>query len=148
MRYVHTNIISNDWRSLAEFYIRTFQCRVVPPVRKQSGSWLVKGTGVANASLEGVHLQLPGYGKEGPTLEIYQYADMEELQNINPNTRGYSHIAFEVEDVALTLKDLESNGGKRNGEISQRKIEGVGKITFVYARDPEGNIIEIQSWKN
>ena len=26
-------------------------------------------------------------------------------------------------------------------------MEGVGNITLVYARDPEGNIIEIQKWE-
>jgi catechol-2,3-dioxygenase len=28
-----------------------------------------------------------------------------------------------------------------------KEIEGVGVLTVVYAKDPEGNIVEIQSWK-
>jgi len=32
------------------------------------------------------------------------------------------------------------------GEISGKEVEGVGYITFVYAKDPEGNIIELQHW--
>lgn len=38
------------------------------------------------------------------------------------------------------------NGGSKFGEIVERAIPGVGKITFTYARDPEGNLIELQNW--
>jgi len=147
MKYVHTNIISNDWKKLIDFYVKTFECKVVPPIRNQSGEWLSKGTGVKDAKLQGAHLLLPGYGTNGPTLEIYQYSEIEQQAIINPNTRGFGHIAFEVEDVEKTLYKLEANGGSRSGEVTIRVIEHVGEITFVYARDPEGNLIELQNWK-
>jgi len=147
MRYVHTNIISNNWEKLVDFYVKTFECEIVPPIRNQSGDWLSRGTGVKDAALQGAHLLLPGYGTNGPTLEIYQYSKIEAQAIINPNTRGFGHIAFEVEDVEKTLHTLEANGGSRSGEVTNRVIENVGEITFVYARDPEGNLIELQSWK-
>ncbi|MEM9548794.1 MAG: VOC family protein [Bacteroidota bacterium] len=146
MKYVHTNIISNDWKRLVDFYIKTFDCKLKPPIRNQSGDWLSRGTGVNNASLEGAHLLLPGHGGNGPTLEIYQYSEIKELEAIAPNTRGIGHLAFEVEDVEKILKLVAVNGGATNGEIVRRAISGVGTITFVYARDPEGNLIEIQQW--
>ncbi|PHN02487.1 VOC family protein [Flavilitoribacter nigricans] len=147
MRFAHTNIISKNWRDLVAFYVDTFECRVVPPVRNQSGEWLDKGTGLQNAHLEGAHLLLPGYGEKGPTLEIYQYTRIEEQEPIAPNHRGFGHIAFEVASVELILKKLEQHGGSRQGEVTKRIIAGVGEITFVYARDPEGNLIELQSWQ-
>ena len=147
MRYVHTNIISNDWQKLADFYINTFQCKIILPERNQSGDWLSKGTGVKNAQLEGVHLLLPGHGENGPTLEIYQYKESLQQDPIQPNTRGFAHIAFEVDNVEKVLKNLLSNGGSKCGDISEKQIENIGKITFVYARDPEGNLIEIQNWE-
>jgi len=52
-----------------------------------------------------------------------------------------------VEDVEKTLHTLEANGGSKSGEVTTRVIEHVGEITFVYARDPQGNLIELQSWK-
>lgn len=146
MKFVHTNIITNDWKSLSDFYINTFQCTIAPPVRDQSGEWLEKGTGVTNAHLKGVHLRLPGYGNAGPTLEIYQYGEVEQLRKINPNTRGFGHIAFEVDNVEATAKELVKNGGSLTGEITSRLVDGVGTITFVYARDPDGNLIELQQW--
>ena len=146
MKFVHTNIISTDWKKLVDFYIKTFQCKVIPPIRKQTGKWLEKGTGLTNAQLEGAHLLLPGYDEGGPTLEIYQYVNIEDQEPISPNKRGFSHIAFEVESVPKILHTLEQNGGKVNGEITTKVVEGVGELTFVYARDPEGNLIELQSW--
>jgi len=31
--------------------------------------------------------------------------------------------------------------------VVKQEIAGVGVITFTYASDPEGNILEIQSWQ-
>ncbi|HKK12523.1 MAG TPA: VOC family protein [Flavobacteriaceae bacterium] len=147
MRFAHTNIVSTDWEKLAEFYIKTFSCKIVPPIRRQSGKWFEDGTGLKDAKLEGAHLLLPGHGESGPTLEIYQYENIENEEPILPNKRGFGHIAFEVEDVKATLQKLVENGGRRFGEITKKEIIGAGEITFVYARDPEGNLIELQSWE-
>jgi catechol 2,3-dioxygenase-like lactoylglutathione lyase family enzyme len=146
MKFAHTNIVSINWKKLVDFYVKTFDCEIIPPIRNQSGEWLERGTGLENARLEGAHLLLPGHGENGPTLEIYQYAVVENQESIPPNKRGFGHIAFEVDNVELTLANLKSNGGTANGEIIKREIHGVGEITFVYARDPEGNLIELQSW--
>ena len=147
MRFAHTNIISTDWKALADFYVKTFACKIIPPIRKQSGAWLERGTGLENAKLEGAHLLLPGYKENGPTLEIFQYETVEKQDFVAPNKRGFGHIAFEVDSVELVLKTLETNGGKAFGEITKKMVQGVGEITFVYARDPEGNLIELQSWR-
>ena len=147
MRFAHTNIVSRDWKQLADFYVAVFDCRVKPPKRQQSGDWLARGTGVSNAALEGVHLLLPGYGDDGPTLEIYTYAGIVEQDPGPANRQGFCHVAFEVDDVHAVALRVREHGGTLAGEITERLIEGVGVITFVYARDPEGNLIELQSWR-
>lgn len=147
MRFAHTNIISTNWKKLTDFYVNTFDCSLIPPVRRQSGQWLDQGTGLENAELEGAHLLLPGHGDTGPTLEIYQYQSIDKRETATPNTKGFGHIAFEVVDVEHVLKTLIHNGGSAYGKITEKEVPGVGKITFVYARDPEGNLIELQSWK-
>lgn len=146
MRFAHTNIAANDWKLLSEFYIKVFDCKIKPPVRKLSGSWLDKGTGLKNATLEGAHLLLPGYGDNGPTLEIFSYQEMHECNPIMANYIGITHIAFEVYDVEQTLNDAIKNGGLSLGNVTEKTIDGVGELKFVYFRDPEGNIVEIQSW--
>jgi glyoxylase I family protein len=146
-RYVHTNIIARDWQRLALFYTEVFGCELVPPARVQSGDLLARGTGVAGAALEGVHLRLPGHGDEGPTLEIYGYRN--PLPNEDPSRAerlGLRHLAFAVENVREALDAVAKAGGRAIGEIVEYEVEGAGHIAFVYAADPEENIIELQRW--
>jgi predicted enzyme related to lactoylglutathione lyase len=145
--YKHTNIISKDWERLAKFYEDVFGCIRLPPERHLSGLWLGRGTGVNGARLSGVHLALPGYQGQGPTLEIYQYSQSEDKSSPLANREGFGHIAFEVEDVSSALDIVKKHGGDAIGEVVSKEIVGVGVLTFVYATDPEGNIIELQSWK-
>ena len=147
IKYVHTNIISEDWQLLSQFYIRVFACRPVPPKRSQSGAWLSKGTGVPDAQLEGIHLLLPGCGEDGPTLEIYSYGNMEDRLPPAANRKGIGHLAFLVDDVPAILRRVLENGGTALGQVSANEIAGLGTITFVYATDPEGNILELQNWR-
>ena len=146
IKYVHTNIVTDNWQKLAKFYHTVFGCEMVPPKRHQAGSWLEKGTGVKNASLEGVHMRLPGCGDEGPTLEIYQYGKTLDSQVPAANRKGFGHLAFEVEDVESVLHLIMANDGSAIGQFSETTIDGLGKIKFVYAADPDGNILEIQQW--
>ena len=147
MRFAHTNIAAKNWKLLSEFYINVFDCRVKPPERKLSGPWLDQGTGLQNAILEGVHLLLPGHGDNGPTLEIFSYQEMRDCNPLMANSVGLTHIAFEVNDVDQILNVAIKNGGQLLGKVTEKWIDGVGELKFVYFRDPEGNIVEIQSWK-
>ena len=63
---------------------------------------------------------MPGYGEAHPTLEIFSYDTSKKAIPPEINRPGIAHIAFEVDDV---------------------------EAFFVYAQDPEGNIIELQSWR-
>ena len=145
MKYVHTNIVAKDWKTLAKFYIEVFNCKEKPPQRDLSGSWLDSATGLENAALKGIHLILPGYEDEGPTLEIFSYETMKKRGGGDANSFGFSHIAFLVDDVELTFQKAMTHGGQALGNVTQKTIDGVGDLTLVYFRDPEGNIVEIQS---
>ncbi|MBP2645492.1 MAG: glyoxalase [Firmicutes bacterium] len=147
IRYVHTNIIAKDWRKLAQFYMDVFQCTPTYPERKLQGKWLEDLTGIPNVDIKGIHLALPGYGY-GPTLEIFEYVpghETEEKPKING--QGLAHLAFHVESVETILKSLLEYGGEQLGKIVVQDYGGIGVLTVVYARDPEGNLIEIQNWK-
>ncbi len=148
IRYAHTNIIADDWERLAEFYEAVLGCVRLPPPRDQSGAWLDRGTGLQGARLRGAHLRLPGHGPDGPTLEIYHYDVTEAAQLPAANRRGLGHLAFAVDDVAAVLEAILAHGGAALGRLTETEVVGVGRLTFVYARDPEGNIIELQSWSS
>jgi predicted enzyme related to lactoylglutathione lyase len=145
-RFVHTNLIAQDWRRLARFYEQVFGCTPIPPERNLQGAWLEAATGVAGAQIQGIHLRLPGYGDNGPTLEIFQYTPARERQGSGINHPGFGHIAFAVHDVAATCDAVLAAGGRTVGEIVTRQIAGAGQITFAYVMDPEGNGIELQRW--
>lgn len=142
----HVNIIAADWKRLSRFYQSVFGCIPVPPVRHLSGPALEAGTGVVGATQEGEHLRLPGCGENGPTLEIYSFGNPLDHPATAPNRLGYGHIAFQVPDVKLALDEMLREGGSNFGDIVSVPVVGKGVVTFVYAADPEGNIVELQSW--
>jgi len=145
-KYVHTNIIATDWRRLAKFYTELFGCVFVPPERDYVGEALDAGTGLASAHLVGAHLRLPGWGDDGPTLEIYSYDALEPRPQLAVNRPGTGHLAFEVEDVNAAFKEVLANGGGKVGEIITLTTKVGSKVTWCYMTDPEDNIIELQSW--
>lgn len=145
MRYLHTNLIAQDWRTLSAFYCDVFGCRPVPPERNFAGRALEQGTGVAGAALTGVHLLLPGFAEGGPTLEIFSYAPAAERTTATqPNHPGFGHIAFAVDSVAETRSSVLAAGGARLGEIVTLELTDGRRVEWCYVRDPEGNIVELQ----
>jgi len=145
-QYVHTNLIARDWRVLASFYQSLFGCVPVLPERAYSGAELEAGTGVIGAMLRGVHLRLPGHGANGPTLEIYSYSLPAEGLPPAVNRPGLGHLAFEVASVLDARRAVLGAGGKPVGEIVTLTTSAGSRVTWCYVTDPEGNIIELQSW--
>lgn len=145
-RYVHTNLIAEDWRALAGFYERVFGCVPVPPERDFRGRELEAGTGVPGAHMRGIHLRLPGYGETGPTLEILNYNTLLSHNPAAANRPGFGHIAFSVEDVAGAREAVLAAGGHPVGEIVTLQVATGARVTWCYVTDPEGNIVELQSW--
>jgi catechol 2,3-dioxygenase-like lactoylglutathione lyase family enzyme len=148
-RYGHTNVIARDWRRLASFYEDVFDCVPVPPERDYSGDLAERGTGVPGAAFRGVHLRLPGHGPDGPTLEIYTYT-----RNVDPaaapaaNRVGWGHIAFMVDDVNAARSAVLTAGGRSavGMEVVTTRTADGRRVTWCYLADPEGNLIELQSW--
>jgi len=145
-RYVHTNIIAKNCGRLISFYKDVFGCRSIGECRDLRGVWLDRLTGLQNAHITGEHLCLPGYEEDHPTLEIFSYDElgMEAARRIN--MPGFAHLAFEVDDVEETLEKVIERGGGQIGELVRAEYDDGRRAAFVYATDPEGNIVELQSW--
>jgi catechol 2,3-dioxygenase-like lactoylglutathione lyase family enzyme len=142
----HVSIVAHDWRALASFYEHVFGCEPVGAERDIAGGWVERTTGVAGAHIRGRHLRLPGHGPDGPTLEIFSYDRPAPQSHPTADRLGFAHIAFRVEDVRGTLERFLEAGGQRLGEIVHADVEGESHLEVVYARDPEGNIVELQRW--
>lgn len=145
-RYVHTNIIAKNAEKLIRFYKEVFSCRSIGERRDLRGDWLDRLTGLEGSHIVGEHLCLPGYSEDHPTLEIFSYDRMEGDTEHKINGYGLAHLAFEVDDVEMTLEKVLSAGGGAIGELVRAEYEDGRRATFVYATDPEGNILELQSW--
>lgn len=146
-RYVHTNLVARDWRRLARWYEEHLGCVPVPPERHYAGPELEAGTGVPGSTLEGVHLRLPGPGREHLTIEIYSYSVMADGPPPAVNRPGFGHLAFEVEAVADARAELLAAGGQAVGEVVTLATSTGQRVTWCYVTDPEGNILELQSWE-
>ena len=148
-RFGHTNVIARDWRRLASFYETVFECIPVPPERDYSGDVAERGTGVPGAAFRGVHLRLPGLGPDGPTLEIYTYAtNLDPAATPAANRVGWGHIAFMVDDVAAARTAVLEAGGRPlpGADVVTTRTADGRRVTWCYLADPEGNLIELQSW--
>lgn len=54
-KYVHTNLIANDWRALSDFYQQLFGCVPVPPERDFRGEplpWRTHEKRFSNGAVE------------------------------------------------------------------------------------------------
>jgi catechol 2,3-dioxygenase-like lactoylglutathione lyase family enzyme len=146
MKYVHTNIICSNIQTISDFYINVFGCKQIGSETKMAGGWVEQGTGIKKAEARAVNLQLPGYEKGGPMLEIFQYTETLELERLpKGNSKGLRHLAFSTDDVQQTLHKVLENGGHKLGELVSKEFKS-GTLTYIYVTDPEGNIVEIQNW--
>jgi catechol 2,3-dioxygenase-like lactoylglutathione lyase family enzyme len=116
------------------------------PERDLAGTWLDCLTALSSAHLTGIHLTLPGHGVDGPTLEIFSYNELAERPDPIINERVFGHLAFLVDDVQAALDVVCAAGGGAVGEVVTTAVSGVGTLNVVYAKDPEGNILELQNW--
>jgi len=144
-RFGHVNLVGRDWRRLAAFYRDVFGCELVPPERDYSGPDLDAATRLRAAHLAGAHLRLPGHGETGPTLEIYQYDEMLDGVGSAANRPGWGHIAFQVPDVHAALETVVANGGGSGTVVTLTTTDG-RHVTWCYASDPDGNLVELQQW--
>ncbi|WP_130861619.1 VOC family protein [Bacilliculturomica massiliensis] len=145
--YRHTNINAKDWRRLSAFYQEVFGCVPVPPERDLSGDWFERVTGVKGAAVQGEHIALPGYGDDGPTFEIFTYSVPEGTRPLAINGYGFAHVAFEVDDVEEAYQAVRKAGGSACGELLRHYYPSKDMtLTIVYAKDPEGNVVELMKW--
>ena len=147
-KYVHTNLTAKDWRKLAAFYTDVFGCTLVPPERDYQNDKIDAVTGLHNVHLRGAHLRLPGWGDDGPTLEIFNFAVLAHREDKAINQPGFGHIAFAVDDVEAARAAVLAHGGAAVGEVVTLTTAIGTTVTTCYVTDPEGNAIELQRWGN
>ena len=71
---------------------------------------------------------------------------LKEKPDVAVNRLGFGHIAFVVDDVPSAREAVLAAGGRPVGEVVTLTTAAGSKVTWVYVTDPEGNVIELQSW--
>jgi predicted enzyme related to lactoylglutathione lyase len=89
---------------------------------------------------------LPGCGDGGPTLEVFSYDALLKKLPAAVNRPGFGHIAFETGDVGEARAEVLANGGHAVGEVVSLTTSAGSRVTWCYVTDPEGNVIELQTW--
>ena len=140
MKFSHVSIVARDTNKLADFYKDVFGCEEVEPRTNLTGDALSRGNGFPNAEIFAAWLNLPGV--DGPFLEIFEYRDYEDCPQPAVNRPGFNHISFDVEDLQAVCKAVIAAGGFAQGEITS--FEGENPFSYVYMRDPEGNILDLK----
>ncbi len=144
-KYLHTNFTVKDIERMQAFYIDVFGCVPIRDIHPLTGKWIEDITTVTNGEIKYVHLRFPGHGDSGPELELVQYLNPIKKFDISPDTLGFGHLSFSVNNVHAALDAVISAGGGCVGEVVTVDVPNRGRLTEVYATDQEGNIIELQT---
>lgn len=141
MKLLHISLVARDSVAMAEFYRSVFELEILRELRTLSGEKVSCGNGILNSVIKSIWLKLPG--ANAPFLEIHEHETTHDRGQPKVNEPGFSHLSFEVGDIGETLAAIIKAGGSQVGQITD--LGTVAKpLLIVYARDPEGNILELE----
>jgi catechol 2,3-dioxygenase-like lactoylglutathione lyase family enzyme len=142
-RFRHVAIVAHDLTKLIDFYTQTLGFQVKRRY-EASNTNFQNGIGVAGAKATVVHLTIPNSTVE---LEMFQFtAPMMDASSspLPANQPGYRHMALIVDDLQAAYLELKAKGITFLSEpITHKEPKEVAGFQFVYFRDPEGNIVEL-----
>jgi len=80
-------------------------------------------------------------------LELFQYESPEPTPadpDRNPANHGYTHFCIDVVDIDAEYERLSANGMTFHSPPPTSDEIGGSHLRAIYARDPDGNIVELQ----
>ena len=142
-RLRHVALMVRSLDRMLPFYRDTLGFTVKKDV-KIGGAEFQAGTGLAGAAARCVHLSISGSPVE---LELFEFdPPHNEIEPTIPgiNDKGFRHIAFVVKNMKQAVAKLKTAGIIFHTEpVRFSSPEHSKGVCFVYLRDPEGNIIEL-----
>ena len=137
----HTGITVSDLDASVNFYRDVLEFELVTgPTDVFEGEELSTGVGVPGASLR---LALMRVGNS--SLELHQYISPKSQvdEPMPPNTLGFMHVAFEVENIDKEVKALKAKRVKFLSEINIVEEGPLEGWKWVYFKDPDGITLEM-----
>lgn len=141
MKLSHINIVARDAETLAAFYVNVFKCEYLRAPKVLSGEKVSRGNGLPGSEIYSIWLSLPDC--DAPFLEIHEHTVTHDRKQPRVNEPGFGHLSFQMGDVGAVLAAVIEAGGAQIGEITDFGSEDK-PFLIAYARDPEGNILELE----
>ncbi|HEV7321640.1 MAG TPA: VOC family protein [Ensifer sp.] len=141
MKLAHINLVARDAYALAAFYVNVLECECLREPRMLTGEKVGIGNGIANSEICSIWLKFPALDR--PFLEIHQHKVMHDRGQPRVNEPGFGHLSFQMEDIRAVLSEIIRAGGSQIGEITDFGTKDQPYF-IAYARDPEGNILELE----
>ena len=139
-KFRHIGLVVNDFEKMLDFYSIILGFKILKNFEISSSDFR-EGVGINNAKAKVAHLQI----SEDVELEMFEYNETLRCSNKNKaNAEGFRHIALFVENLNESYTYLKSKNIEFISEpITINEPVTVAGFKFVYFRDPEGNIIEL-----
>ena len=135
-RMNHTGIVVRDLNKAIEFYRDVMGLRLIVE-RERTGGPISQVLGYDDTYLKIGNLAVA----DGHVLELIEY--LNPTAGARPTDErsvvGGSHLAFEVDDIEVTFRDLTNRGAKKLNP----PVEVAPGRKVCYLQDPEGNWIEL-----
>ncbi len=115
--------------------------RVASWAQVLSGDKVSRGNGLPDCEIYSIWLKFPAL--EWPFLEIHQHKTTHSRGLPKVNEPGYGHLSFQIENLDNILSTIIRAGGS---QIGQTTNFGTSEKPYLiaYARDPEGNVLELE----
>ena len=141
MKLLHVSLTARNADQLSAFYKGVFGFVDRRTPKRLSGETVTRGNGLPGSEIYAIWLHLPSDSE--PFLEILEYTKTAQRDIPAVNEPGFGHLAFEVRDLHQTVEHVLRFGGTLQGKVTNFGTEEQPHL-IVYARDSEGNILELE----
>ena len=136
----HVAMVVNDLEVMLDFYTSILGFKLERSVDIESREFR-EGIDIQDARAKIAHLEIP---HSDVRLEMFEFAEKRHSPDTHSaaDLPGYRHIAFIVDDIEKSCAHLKEQGLEFSSEPITLTEPGED-LRFVYFKDPEGNIIEL-----
>ena len=145
MKLAHINLVARNAEAHAAFYMNVIKCESLREPKMVSGEKVSRGNGISNSEIYTIWLTFPEL--ERPFLEIHEHKVTHDRDQPRVNEPGFGHLSFQMEDISVVLAEIIQAGGAQIGEITDFGTPDK-PFLIAYARDPEGNVLELEQIGN
>ena len=138
----HVGISTPDLDRLASFYTDVMGFEVVMTSQWRDREIVDRMIGLRDSAARQVMLRAGN-----AYLELFEYESPSPRPadpDRNPASHGYTHFCIDVVDIDAEYERLSQNGMTFHAPPPSLAELGAARLRAIYARDPDGNIVELQ----